>query len=236
MARDDWAVYGFVRAGIEARARLERVAEERVQLRLHTQRIVRWVQRRLEILMEVLDEPEAKLFNIKTIIIHHYRVIKCLLKANSPLLKPDERALLLTLQRRIVESLDPENITVTEIVAERDDELGNHGMNHLARNQGLGENGINPVDSDDDADSVQSNEDGINRELNEEELGGFIAHRLQEEVDAELIDRFREEIDEELGLYEQDGDENLGMFEGDGEEIPEYHDDEVNQDGMLHYH
>jgi hypothetical protein len=60
MARGDWAVYGFVRAGIEARAGLEHVLKEKAQLRLHAQRLVYWVHRRLDVLLEVLDDPESQ--------------------------------------------------------------------------------------------------------------------------------------------------------------------------------
>ncbi|KAI5813854.1 hypothetical protein BZA77DRAFT_346107 [Pyronema omphalodes] len=121
MARGDWAVYDFVRAGIEARARLEGVEEERTQLRLHAKRIVHWAHRCLAILLQVLDDPEAEhLDKLKTIIIHHYRVIKCLLKVDAPLFEPEERAMLLTSHRRIILRLDPENIA--ETVVEQDED------------------------------------------------------------------------------------------------------------------
>jgi hypothetical protein len=182
MARGDWAVYGFVRAGIEARARLERVEEERSQLCLHAQRLVHWLHRRLAVLLEVFDEPDSRGFdmNLKTIIIHHYRVTKSLLKADAPLFGPEERALLLTLQRRIVEKFDPERIA--QIVAERDD----------------------------DADSVRSDEDGMNREVNEDEIGEFIVDRIREDVEEQLqrfmADRILEDVDEELGIIADEGD------------------------------
>ncbi|KAI5812604.1 hypothetical protein BZA77DRAFT_346979 [Pyronema omphalodes] len=157
MARGDWAVYDFVRAGIEARARLERVEEERTQLRLHAKRIVHWAQRRLAILLQVLDDPEAEhLDKLKTIIIHHYRVIKCLLKVDAPLFEPEERAMLLTSQRRIILRLDPENIAETV------------------------------VEQDEDADTVGSDDEGIDREFDEDELGEFISDRLQNVVNVEL--------------------------------------------------
>jgi hypothetical protein len=91
MARGDWAVYDFVRAGIEARAHLERVEEERSQLCLHAKRLVHWTHHRLAIVLQVLDDPDAQhLDNLKTIMIHHYRVIKSLLKLDAPLFGPEE--------------------------------------------------------------------------------------------------------------------------------------------------
>jgi hypothetical protein len=197
MARGDWAVYGFVRAGIEARARLERVEEERSQLCLHAKRLVHWIHRRLAVLLQVLGEPDAQDFdNLKTIIIHHYRVIKSLLKADAPLFGPEERAILLTSQRRIVETLDPEKIAETA------------------------------VEQDNDADTVGSDDDGINREFDEDELGGFIADRLQDEVNEEverfIAARILEEVDEELGIGEGEGDamdaeyHNEGVIQDDG--------------------
>ncbi|KAA8895291.1 hypothetical protein FN846DRAFT_344905 [Sphaerosporella brunnea] len=201
------ASYGFVRAGIEAQARLERVKEERSQLRLHAHRLVHWIYRRLAVLLEALDEPDSGVFeiNLKRIIIHHYRVIKSLLKADAPLFGPKERALLLTMQRRIIETLDPEKITITAIAMEEDAQ---------ARRVWRDENGsdwgddIDPAVGDDDIDSLELNEDGINHELNEEELGGFIAERLRDDMEAELVERFREEVDQELDMFEEDGDEN----------------------------
>ncbi|KAI5819852.1 hypothetical protein BZA77DRAFT_341555 [Pyronema omphalodes] len=157
MARGDWAVYDFVRAGIEARACLERVEEERTQLCLHAKRIVHWAHRRLAILLQVLDDPAAEhLDKLKTIMIHHYRVIKCLLKVDAPLFEPEERAMLLTSQRRIILRLDPENIAETV------------------------------VEQDEDADTVGSDDDGIDREFDEDELDEFISDRLQNVVNEEL--------------------------------------------------
>jgi hypothetical protein len=183
MARGDWAVYDFVRAGIEARARLERVEEERSQLCLHAKRLVHWIHRRLAILLQVLDDPDAQhLDNLKTIMIHHYRVIKSLLKVDAPLFGPEERAILLTSQRRIVESLDPENIAETV------------------------------VEQDDDADTVGSDDDGINREFDDDALGGFIADRLQDEVN------------EELGIWEGEGDVAAVEYHNEGA---------IHNDGMV---
>jgi hypothetical protein len=137
MARGDWAVYGFVRAGIEARARLDHVVEEKDQLRLHAKRMVYWLDRRLRVLLEALGSDDSIMMDhdLKRIIIHHYRVIKSLLNAEAPLLMLEDRALLLTLKRQIVDTLDPERIALVV------------------------------VDRDDDADSVVSEEDGIDPEF-----------------------------------------------------------------------
>jgi hypothetical protein len=190
MARGDWAVYDFVRAGIEARARLEHVVEERSPLCLHAQRIVHWAHRRLSLLLEVLDDPESQCFDLKRIIIHHYRVIISLLKVDAPgLLQAEHRALLLTLQRRIVETLDPERIA--QVV----------------------------VDRDDDADSVVSEQDGIDPEFDDEQLGEFIADRLREEGVEELerimAERILEDVDEELGIIA--GEEDLDIEDVNGD-------------------
>jgi hypothetical protein len=151
MARGDWAVYGFVRAGIEARARLAHVVEEKDQLRLHAKRMVYWIDRRLRVLLEALGSDDSIMMDhdLKRIIIHHYRVIKSLLNADAPLLMLEDRALLLTLKRRIDDTLDPERIALFV------------------------------VDRDDDADTVVSEEDGIDPEYHDEQLGGFIADQLR---------------------------------------------------------
>jgi hypothetical protein len=218
MARGDWTVYGFVRAGIEARARLERVQEEKSQLRLHAQRLIHWVCRRLAVLLQALDEPDSRsfAFNINTIIIHHYRVIKSLLKAKAPLFGPEERSRLITMQRRIVEKLDLEKIEITEIADEAGIGFDAEGMNSP--------DAINRVDRDDDADSDWSNEDGLNRELHAEEVGGFIAERLREDLDEDLVDRYiaqriLEDVDEELGIFNGDADRDRdGDADGNGDE------------------
>jgi hypothetical protein len=219
MARGDWAVYGFVRAGIEARARLQRVKEERTQLRLHAQRLVHWIHRRLAVLLAVLNEPDSQRFgnNLKTIIIHHYRVIKSLLKADQKAghahLLPEDRAILLTSRRQIDELLNPEKL---EEIAGDDDDNGEI-MEDV-------EDVVNPelIDEDDD---------DVNLEMQEEELGRLIAERLQDEVDPDLVDRYvadlvdryvaerlMEEVEEEMGIEveEEDGDLDAGYNEGDG--------------------
>jgi uncharacterized membrane-anchored protein YjiN (DUF445 family) len=207
MARGDWSVYGFVRAGIEARARLQRVEEERTQLRLHAQRLVHWIHRRLAVLQAVLNEPDSQRFgnNLKTIIIHHYRVIKSLLKADQKAghahLLPEDRAILLTSRRQIDELLNPEKLE--EIAAEDDD--NREIMEDLEDVEDV----VNPELIDDD-------DDDVNLEMLEEELGRFIAERLQVEVDPDLVDRvdryvaerIMEEVDEEMGI---DGEEDDGM-------------------------
>jgi hypothetical protein len=210
MARGDWAVYGFVRAGIEARARLQRVEEEPSQLRLHAQRLVHWIHRRLGVLLAILNEPDSQIFdiNLKTIIIHHYRVIKSLLKADrdTHLLGPEERAILLPSQRQIVELLNPEKVSITEIA-----EQGDYNREIIED----AEDGINPDLRDDDIDSVGSMEDEFNPEIQEEELGGFIAERLQDELDKDLVDKYiadriMEDVDEEMGMMEgEEEDEDL---------------------------
>jgi hypothetical protein len=207
MARGDWSVYGFVRAGIEARARLQRVEEERTQLRLHAQRLVHWIHRRLAVLLAVLNEPDSQRFgnNLKTIIIHHYRVIKSLLKADQKAghahLLPEDRAILLTSRRQIDELLNPEKLE--EIAAEDDD--NREIMEDLEDVEDV----VNPELIDDD-------DDDVNLEMLEEELGRFIAERLQVEVDPDLVnrvdryvaERIMEEVDEEMGI---DGEEDDGM-------------------------
>jgi hypothetical protein len=203
MARGDWSVYGFVRAGIEARARLERVEEERSQLRLHAQRLVHWLNRRLAVLLGVIDDPDSRCFdmNLRTIIIHHYRVTKSLLKADAPLFGPEERALLLTLQRRIIERFDPENIE--GVAAERDED---------ANAVRLEEDGMNrevAAERDEDANSVRSEEDGMNREFNENAVGEFLADQIRNDVEARIerfiADRIMEDVDEEMGINADNG-------------------------------
>jgi hypothetical protein len=189
MARGDWTVYDYVRAGIEARARLERVQEEKSQLRLHAQRLIHWVCRWFAVLLQALNEPDSRgfAFNINTIIIHHYRVIKSLLKADAPLFGPEERSRLITIQRRIVEKLDLAKTEISVIAAEIGLDEAGIGFDAEGMNS---PDAINPVDRDDDADSVWSNEDGLNRELHAEEVGGFIVDQLREDLDQDLIDRY----------------------------------------------
>jgi hypothetical protein len=49
MSRADWAVYDYVGAGIEAKCRLARVQEERVQLKLHACRMAHWLTRQTDV-------------------------------------------------------------------------------------------------------------------------------------------------------------------------------------------
>jgi hypothetical protein len=52
MSRADWAVYDYVRARIEAKCRLARVQEERVQLKLHACRMAHWLMRQTSVAHE----------------------------------------------------------------------------------------------------------------------------------------------------------------------------------------
>jgi len=41
MSNSDWAVYNYIREGIDTQSRLDRVKEENARLLLHTKRLVR---------------------------------------------------------------------------------------------------------------------------------------------------------------------------------------------------
>jgi len=43
MSNSDWAVYDYIREGIDMQSRLDRVKEEHARLLLHTKRLVRWL-------------------------------------------------------------------------------------------------------------------------------------------------------------------------------------------------
>ena len=111
MSRLDWAVHDFVRAGIEAKFRLERVEEERVQLRLHCKRVVRWVDWQLQVLLEPRERLPNSLHTgrlLTNMVLHRYKIISSLTKALAKLpdvLLPEDLERITGLHGRIAELL-----------------------------------------------------------------------------------------------------------------------------------
>jgi hypothetical protein len=109
MSRSNWAVYVFVREGIEAVCRLDRVREEFDQLRLHGARIVAWLSRQLEVfLLPTLHDNHVA----NTPVLHRYKVILSLVSMKNPILTVDDRNLLCNLRWRIETILVPHAISL----------------------------------------------------------------------------------------------------------------------------
>jgi hypothetical protein len=112
MSRADWAIYDYVRAGIEAKSRLARVKEERVQLKLHSRRMTHWVLRQTTVLLSGVRDLPDRIVTSK--IIHRLRIARSLLALKGDdILCREDRASLLNLEARIIEAIDPFNIAVT---------------------------------------------------------------------------------------------------------------------------
>jgi hypothetical protein len=118
MSRSDWAVYDFVRQGIEAVCRLERVVEERAQLRLHSRRMVSWLSRQLEILLPEVEVRHERL--TRCMVLHRYKVIVSLLEMKRPIASDQDRNTLWKLRRRIETLLQPELIRVEDVALPED--------------------------------------------------------------------------------------------------------------------
>ena len=122
MSRSDWAVYDFVHQGIEAVCRLQRVAEERSQLRLHSMRMVGWLSRQLEILLREIQIRHERL--TRCMVLHRYKAAVSLLTMKSPVASDQDRDVLWDLRRRIETLLQPESIPVENTAIPEDHARG----------------------------------------------------------------------------------------------------------------
>lgn len=201
MSRSDWAVYDFVRQGIEAVCRLQRVAEERSLLRLHCTRMVGWLSRQLEILL-----PEAELRHerlTRCMVLHRYKVIVSLLAMKSPVASDQDRDVLWDLRRRIETLLQPESIPVEDAAVPQDHAGGGRPSPPPAPHSPSPVRGESPSECESD----YSEEDPVEH-LEQEAMDGVLEcmERYEREEDASPMG---DQLDDEL--------EDLNAFAmGDG--------------------
>jgi hypothetical protein len=172
----DWAVHDFVRRGIEARFRLQRVAEQRKLLLLHVHRILRWLTEQTAVLFRALDSDKTnsikKLVQIE--LLHRDKVIRSFLKVakkgGEVFWTADQQRELQQLHEGIVPAL---GVMLEQLEHDLDEpEGGDEGAEQL----------------DDDAE-------------NEPDHGGF-----DEEVAERLIQQYERQVEVEgEGEEEQDG-------------------------------
>jgi hypothetical protein len=98
MCNSDWAVYDYVREGIEATFVLRRCKEEAVRLKLHCERVVNWLKWRVRGMLSALEQrPESSMFidRVWMQLIHYDRMIDSLLRMKGRgILNDRERQLL----------------------------------------------------------------------------------------------------------------------------------------------
>jgi hypothetical protein len=111
MSRADWAVYDYVRAGIEAKSRIARVEEEREQLNLHARQMTYWLQRQTTALLQRDCSIPDRVWSAK--LIHRSRIVRSLLDMKGGILCVADCISLSDLNDRIIEAIDPFNIGVT---------------------------------------------------------------------------------------------------------------------------
>jgi hypothetical protein len=109
MSRADWAVFDYVREGIEAVCRLDRITEERAQLQLHSARMVSWLSWQLDILLHSTPDHLTKI-----LILHRYRIILSLLSIKKPIVTRTDQSLLWNLRSKIETQFEPHQISVQE--------------------------------------------------------------------------------------------------------------------------
>jgi hypothetical protein len=88
LSSSDWAVYDYVREGIEALFRLRRSAEERNRLHLHSKRTTNWLVHQMEVLLKDTATPVPVLVEL---VLHRTKIIHSLLKMKGPILDPEDR-------------------------------------------------------------------------------------------------------------------------------------------------
>jgi hypothetical protein len=191
MSRADWAVYDYVRAGIEAKSRLARVEEERVQLKLHARRMTRWLMRQSTVLLERDFTIPDRIWSAK--LIHRLRVVRSLLKMKGGILCAEDRLSFSHLRGRIIEAIDPFNISVTWPAQQAD-----AGVNRMEEGQAESEYSEN---DENQIDAIYEEDDGIDEAM---------ARLEMQEAAAEAIDAVlaQEDIldDEQDALQDQDLD------------------------------
>jgi hypothetical protein len=238
MSRANWATYDYVRAGIEAKNRLARVKEERVQLKLHSRRMTHWVFRQTTVLLSGVRNLQVPDRIVSSKIIHRLRIARSLLELKGDdILCREDRASLLNLEARIIEAIDPFNIAITLPTPalnapEGDNPNAPEGDNPNAPEDGVAESEYDENDVvemhllHEDDDGLEEAVARIERqEAAADALAAFFTEdaaneeKLREDPGEELVDRYiaqriLEDVDEELGLYDEDGDED-----GDGMDL-----------------
>jgi hypothetical protein len=105
LCHSDWAVYDYVRAGIEAVFVLRRCEEEEPRLKLHSERVASWLKWRIDGMLSALEqEPESAMFvdRVWVQLMHHDRMIDSLLRMKGRgILSDRDRQMLFDLQHRI---------------------------------------------------------------------------------------------------------------------------------------
>jgi hypothetical protein len=155
MSRADWAVYDYVRAGIEARCRLARVDEEREQLKLHARRMTRWLMRQTTVLLERGFIIPDRIWSTK--LIHRFRAVRSLLEMKGGLLCAEDRQSLSHLRGRIIEAIDPFNIPVTWPDQQAEPDINRMEEGHPESE--YSEDDENPVDA------IYEEDDGIDEAM-----------------------------------------------------------------------
>jgi hypothetical protein len=221
MSRADWATYDYVRAGIEAKNRLARVKEERVQLKLHSRRMTHWVVRQTTVLLSGVRDLQVPDRIMSSKIIHRLRIARSLLELKGDdILCREDRASLLNLEARIIEAIDPFNIAVTlPTPAHNAPEDGN--LNGP-------ENGV--------AESEYDENDVVEMHLLHEDDDGLeeaVARIERQEAAADALAAFFTEdaADEEDEALKDPGEE--GIFDHDGDADGMILDHNGDADGMI---
>jgi hypothetical protein len=98
LCHSDWAVYDYVREGIEAVFVLRRCEEEEPRLKLHCERVASWLKWRIDGMISALEqEPESAMFidRVWAQLLHHDRMIDSLLRMKGRgILKDHDRQML----------------------------------------------------------------------------------------------------------------------------------------------
>lgn len=214
MSRSDWAVYPFIRAAIEARFRLERAVEERVQLKLHCARMVEWCLHRVTVLLNqrdaVLAEKKRKLAEA---VLHSYKVIGALLNSRLPgeMLSAENRERLLAMKYRI------ENSAYPEVCQRRlpPPPLPDPGLPTPSEEQG--------AESDDESEYEDEGED--------EEFGGVIAEYLEREL-RDLVENTgsNQVVNEANNGQQENGEGDSGGSREENENM--YHAMEIDSEAL----
>jgi hypothetical protein len=190
MSRADWAVYDYVRAGIEAKCRLARVEEERVQLKLHACRMAHWLMRQTDVLLKREFSIPNRIFSAK--VIHRYRVVQSLLEMQGNILSPDDRLSLTQLKARIIEAIDPLNVAVIWLPAAE--------AAPAMEEEGEAESEYSENDAD-ELDPVNPEDAGIEEAMARLEMQEAVAAAL----DAVLAPaEIREDADDQAALHVED--------------------------------
>jgi hypothetical protein len=158
MCNEDWAIYDYVRVGIDSLFVLDRVAEEQRRIRAQMNRMLDWIQRTISGLESYLESNTQALCN--QLILHRVRIIANL--------------------RHAVQNLHVEFVTNED--RQQLNDLYNRAAHFLSSTFGLDSTAGSTADNlENDAEEDEDSEDEYATESGDQHLGAVLSNEVDRE-------------------------------------------------------